>query len=117
MRNVVWGLMLAFGAVSAGAISALAAEPVTVELALRGHRFVPDELRVPSGRPILLRITNHDAEAEEFESSALKVEKVISGGQSFTLRLRPLAPGRFAFVGEYHAATAKGVIIAEKGSE
>jgi hypothetical protein len=29
------------------------------------------------------------------------------------VRLRPLAPGRYAFMGEYHSDTAKGVVIAE----
>jgi hypothetical protein len=41
------------------------------------------------------------------------VEKVIVAGHSATVRLHPLAPGRFAFMGEYHAETAKGVVIAD----
>ncbi len=46
-------------------------------------------------------------------SSALKVEKVIAGGGEGSVRLRPLDPGRYPFMGEYHADTAKGVVIAE----
>ena len=37
------------------------------------------------------------------------LEKVIGGG----LRLRPLDPGRYLFIGEYHEDTAQGVVIAE----
>jgi len=51
--------------------------------------------------------------AEEFESHDLKIEKVIAGGTSGTVRLRPLDPGRYPFVGEYHEDTAKGVIVSE----
>jgi len=51
--------------------------------------------------------------AEEFESHALKIEKVIAGGTSGTVRLRPLDPGRYPFVGEYHEDTAKGHIVVE----
>jgi hypothetical protein len=29
------------------------------------------------------------------------------------VRLRPLAPGRYPFAGEYHSDTAQGVMIAE----
>ncbi len=51
--------------------------------------------------------------AEEFESTALKVEKVIAGERKGTVRLRPLDPGRYPFIGEYHADTAQGTIIVE----
>ena len=51
--------------------------------------------------------------AEEFESSVLKVEKVIAGNSRGTVRIGPLAPGRYPFIGEFHEATAKGVVIAE----
>jgi hypothetical protein len=43
----------------------------------------------------------------------LKVEKVIAGKSKGVVRIGPLKPGRYPFVGEYHEATAKGVIIAE----
>jgi hypothetical protein len=49
----------------------------------------------------------------EFDSSALKVEKVIVGGTYATIRLRPLGPGRYPFMGEFHSDTAKGVVISE----
>jgi hypothetical protein len=41
------------------------------------------------------------------------VEKVVGGGDQGIVRLRPLAPGRYDFMGEYHSETAKGVVIAE----
>ena len=68
---------------------------------------------VPAGKPAVLNIKNEDATAEEFDSSALKIEKVIGGGNEGTVRLRPLDPGRYPFMGEYHSDTAQGVVIAE----
>ena len=82
-------------------------------ITIKDHKFDPAELHVPAGKPIILVVKNADETAEEFESSALKVEKVIAGGQQGTVRLRPLAAGSYAFVGEFHEDTASGKIIAE----
>jgi heme/copper-type cytochrome/quinol oxidase subunit 2 len=90
-----------------------AEDPATIEVTIRGHQFSPAEIHVPSGKPVILHITNADDTVEEFDSVALQVEKVIVAGHYATVRLRPLGAGRFPFMGEYHAATAKGVVIAE----
>ncbi|MBN9510268.1 MAG: cupredoxin domain-containing protein [Alphaproteobacteria bacterium] len=84
-----------------------------LELVIEGRAFTPAELRVKAGEPIELRVVNRDATAEEFESSALKVEKVVAGHSEAMVRIRPLKPGHYKFVGEYHEDTAHGVIIAE----
>jgi heme/copper-type cytochrome/quinol oxidase subunit 2 len=80
---------------------------------IKEHRFTPSEIHVPTGKPVILTIKNEDSTAEEFDSLALKVEKVIAGSNYGTLRLRPLAPGRYPFMGEYHPDTAQGVVISE----
>lgn len=85
----------------------------TIDVTIKDHRFSPSEIHVSAGKPAVLNIKNEDATAEEFDSSALKIEKVIGGGQDGTVRLRPLDPGRFPFMGEYHSDTAQGVVIAE----
>jgi heme/copper-type cytochrome/quinol oxidase subunit 2 len=90
-----------------------AGDPAMIEVTIKGHRFVPAELHVPSGGPAVLRIINADDTIEEFDSAALQVEKLIPAGHSATVRLRPLAPGRFPFSGEYHVATAQGVVISD----
>jgi len=84
-----------------------------IAVTLQDHRFTPTEIHVPQGKPVILTITNKDATPEEFDSSALKVEKVIAGGTYGTVRLRPLGPGRYRFIGEYHADTAQGVVVSE----
>jgi plastocyanin len=82
-------------------------------LTIRNHKFEPQEIRVPAGKRLSISVTNEDASAEEFESPSLKVEKVIPGKSKGVVRIGPLAPGRYEFFGEFHADTAKGVVIAE----
>jgi len=93
--------------------AALGDEPPTIAVTLKDHRFSPAEIHVPQGKPVILKITNEDPTPEEFDSSALKIEKVIAGGTYGTIRLRPLGPGRYPFMGEYHSDTAQGAVVAE----
>jgi hypothetical protein len=95
------------------AAPALAEDLTHAELTIKDHKFTPTVIQVPAGKPVLLTIRNEDGTAEEFDSTALKTEKVIAGGTQGTVRLRPLAPGRFPFMGEYHADTAQGMVIAQ----
>jgi plastocyanin len=94
-------------------VAARADDPPTIAVTIKDHHFSPAEIHVPTGKPVTLHITNEDATVEEFDSTALKVEKVIAGGTYGTVRLRPLGPGRYPFMGEYHADTAQGVVISE----
>jgi hypothetical protein len=82
-------------------------------LTIKDHKFTPEELKVPANTRVVITVINEDATAEEFESNILKVEKVIAGKSRGTVRIGPLKPGRYPFVGEFHEATAKGVVIAE----
>jgi hypothetical protein len=84
-----------------------------IPLALKNHAFSPNEIHVKANEPAVIALTNHDDSAEEFDSTSLKVEKVVTGRSSGNVRLRPLAPGRYPFMGEFHSQTAQGVVIAE----
>ena len=91
--------------------AAMADAPVNV--VLQNHRFTPNVIHVKANQPFAIHLYNKDATADEFDSSSLKVEKVVSGNADGIVRIRPLAPGKYPFMGEYHAATAQGVVIAE----
>lgn len=91
--------------------AAAPAGPLT--LTIQDHHFTPAEITVPANQPVAIEVVNKDPLAEEFDSTSLKVEKVIAGGQSGTVRLHPLDPGRYPFMGEYHSETALGVVIAK----
>ena len=100
-------LLGTFIAQSAGALAQ------EFNLVIRNHKFEPEEIRVPAGKRVALSVTNDDTTPEEFDSAALKVEKVIAGKSKGVVRIGPLSAGRYEFIGEFHADTAKGVVIAE----
>jgi plastocyanin len=89
------------------------AQDLSFTLSLQDHKFTPSELQVPAGKRFKLLVKNLDATAEEFESHDLKLEKVIPGKSEATLTVRPLKPGTYKFVGEFHEKTAQGAIIAK----
>ena len=84
-----------------------------IPLKLKDHKFTPSEIHVKANMPNVIVMSNEDATAEEFDSTSLKVEKVVAGNSSGNVRLRPLSPGRYPFMGEFHSDTAQGVVIAE----
>jgi heme/copper-type cytochrome/quinol oxidase subunit 2 len=84
-----------------------------VLVTLQNHKFMPSEIKVKANQPVVITLTNNDATAEEFDSTSLKVEKVVAGGQTGDVHIRPLSPGRYPFMGEYHSDTAQGVVIAQ----
>jgi len=108
VRGIVFAALLAGLTVSSAA--ALAQD---FNLVIRDHKFEPAELRVPSGKRVSIYVSNEDATPEEFDSTALKVEKVIPGKSKGLVRIGPLTPGRYEFMGEFNADTAKGVVIVE----
>jgi plastocyanin len=114
LRHII-GLTVALVATWEGAMisSALAQETTAIEIVLKDHIYHPAELHVPAGKPIVITVKNDDATAEEFDSSALKIEKLIPGNSSATVRIRPLSAGRYSFIGEQHENSAKGVLVAE----
>jgi plastocyanin len=105
--GIVFGLALLGGAATAEEPSA------PIELTIKDHRFSPAEIHVASGKPTLVHITNLDSTAEEFEIRQLAIEKVVAGGGNGSVRIRPLGPGKYAFIGEYHEDTAQGTIVVE----
>jgi hypothetical protein len=90
---------------------AFADDPIPVML--QNHKFSPAEIHVKANSPAVIALTNKDATAEEFDSTALQVEKVVAGNSSGNVRIRALAPGRYPFMGEYHSSTAQGAVVAK----
>ena len=112
MRISVLALMTA-AMTTAGAAIAVADDPVQSVIVIKDHKFAPAELRVPAGKRITLTVDNQDATPEEFESKALRVEKVVPGGSKGVVRFGPLVAGTYDFVGEFHEDSAQGKVIAE----
>jgi plastocyanin len=91
----------------------IAAHADEYTLTIKDHKFQPAEFTIPSGTKIRLSIENQDATPEEFDSYALNREKVITGHGTATIFIGPLEAGHYPYTGEFHSATAHGVIIAQ----
>jgi plastocyanin len=105
-------LRLAAAFLAIASLAAFAAEG-DIAISIENHRFTPDRIEIPAGKKVKLVIDNRDATAEEFESHALKIEKVIPAKSKGTVFVGPLKPGEYKFVGEFNEKTAKGVIVAK----
>ena len=63
------------------------------KITIKDHVFSPSEIKVPANKRVTITVVNEDATPEEFESSALKVEKVIAGKSQGVVRIGPLHAG------------------------
>jgi Cupredoxin-like domain len=88
-------------------------EDTVVLMTLKDHKFTPAEIHVKANTPTTVTLKNEDDQTEEFDSAALKIEKIVTGHAAGMMRWRPLRPGRYPFTGEFHSETAQGVVIAE----
>ena len=102
-------LFAALGGMAVGT-AASAAEPI--RLTIKNHRFVPNKVTVPAGQRLQIEITNTDPTPEEFESSDLRVEKIIVPGGKITVSVGPLKVRVYKFFGDYHPDTAAGILTA-----
>lgn len=93
--------------------AAHADDPVAIGLTLKDHQFEPAEIKAPAGKPIEITLKNEDAGFEEFDSDSLRTEKIVTAHGTITIKLKPLAAGRYPFQGEYHAKTAQGMLVVE----
>ena len=102
-----------FAVVAAGALATSSFAQAPIEVHLKNHRFTPGVIKVKANQPSMIVLSNDDDTADEFDSTSLKVEKVVPGHQKGNVRIRALAPGKYPFMGEYHAATAQGIVVAQ----
>jgi hypothetical protein len=90
---------------------AVAQQAVSLQLAVKNHRFEPAEIHAPANRPIMLGIRNFEAMPVEFESVSLRVEKVIAANGQGVINLRPLQPGRYNFFDDFHPETRGTLVV------
>jgi plastocyanin len=89
----------------------IAAQEANYTLMIKDHKFQPSEIEVPAGQKIALVVKNGDPTPEEFESTELRREKVVAGGDQITVYIGPLKPGSYEFFGDFNPTTARGHII------
>ena len=83
------------------------------KLVIENHRFKPDQITIPANQIVRFLVDNRDATPEEFDSRDLDREKVLMGNSKGKVFIGPLKPGHYKFRGEFHDATARGIVIAK----
>ncbi|MHC8411442.1 cupredoxin domain-containing protein [Pseudomonas sp. Hz4] len=106
--HIAW-LMLA------GAVLPLTAyaELLSYELSLRDGQFSPALLEVPAGQRFKIILKNIGQGPAEFESTPLRVEKVLSPGVTTFVVIHPLRPGHYPFFDEFNPQLPEGGILAK----
>lgn len=94
------------------AVPALADEQPKVSIAIGDGGFAPGEVEVPAGKKLELSIKNEQKRAAEFESTALRREKVIPPGATGTVYVGPLQPGRYEFFDDFQPNN-RGFLVAK----
>lgn len=95
-----------------GASRAALAQDTTLQLTVENGQFSPVELQAPANKPLLIVIKNNGAKAMEFESVALRVEKVVAAKSQASVRVRALSPGRYEFFDDFNKNT-KGTLVVQ----
>ncbi|HEX8012111.1 MAG TPA: cupredoxin domain-containing protein [Casimicrobiaceae bacterium] len=110
----VIGRLLAGIVVGVAAASlAAAAELPTFAITIKDGRIDPPRLEIPAGTKVKLTLRNEGPGAAEFESTDLRVEKVLAPGASSFLVLPPLKPGTYRAFDEFHPSTGVMLIVAK----
>jgi heme/copper-type cytochrome/quinol oxidase subunit 2 len=108
-------------ALAAPAVFALqparAADTAPVALTLKDHRFTPDAVTVPAGTRFRIEVANQDPVPAEFESTDLRVEKIVVPGGKISVMAGPLKPGSYKFFDDYHPETAGTLTAVEQKAQ
>jgi plastocyanin len=106
--------MVALAAAALGftaAHAAHAADLPTFQLEMKDGQLNPERIEVPAGQRIKIEIRNTGKSAAEFESIALRKEKVLAPDAESFVVIAPLSRGTYKFFDDFHQS-AQGVIVA-----
>ncbi len=103
-------LSVAFAALSA--VTAQAQQARDIAIAYKGKQFQPAQISAPANTPLRLHVKNLDAQPMEFESTSLRVEKVVTGNGEGIINVRPLAAGSYEFFDDFND-TSRGTLTVQ----
>ena len=89
-----------------------AQQATEIQLTYSKGQFQPSEVRAPADKPVTFRVKNLDAKAMEFESTSLRVEKVVAANSEGIINVRALKPGRYEFYDDFNDK-ARGALIVQ----
>jgi hypothetical protein len=79
-----------------------AQQATELRLTYSNGQFQPNQVSAPADKPVTFRIKNLDAKAMEFESTSLRVEKVVAANSEGVINVRALKPGRYEFYDDFN---------------
>lgn len=112
MTRPALALLLAAAALPLGSVAGFA-EDAPLQITVQDGRFTPPEVVVPANTAFQVRVTNADTTAIEFESFELHRERVVQPGETITVYLPALKPGRYPFFDDFHHDRSQGAIVAQ----
>ena len=83
-----------------------------VRVTYANGQFQPGVVSAPVDMPVVIHVQNLDAKALEFESSSLRVEKVVAAQSEGVVNVRALKPGRYEFYDDFNDK-ARGALVVE----
>ncbi len=89
-----------------------AQQATEVQLTYTKGQFQPSQVRAPADKPVTFRVKNLDAKAMEFESTSLRVEKVVAANSEGVINVRALKPGRYEFYDDFNEK-ARGALTVQ----
>ena len=107
-----WNAALVAAVLGFAPLGAHAQDVVVVSIVLKDGKLEPTILEVPAGKRIKIMVSNEGKTPIEFESKALKFEKVLAPGAKSSVVVNPLKPGEYGFFDEFHPE-ATGKIVAK----
>jgi heme/copper-type cytochrome/quinol oxidase subunit 2 len=78
-----------------------AQQATEIHLTYSKGQFQPSQVTAPADKPVSFRVKNLDAKPMEFESTSLRVEKVVAAGSEGVINVRALKPGRYEFYDDF----------------
>ena len=106
-------LMIGLAIAATAASPSRAEEVATFETTLKDKAFTVTEIKVPAGKPFMIKMTNANSAPAELEAKELKIEKAAAGNSTIVVRVKAMEPGKYLFVDEYQEDVAKGYVIVE----
>jgi Cupredoxin-like domain len=92
--------------------TASAQQATEIQISYSNGQFQPREVRAPADKPVVFRIRNLDGKAMEFESTSLRVEKVVAAKSQGVVNVRALKAGRYEFYDDFNEK-ARGALVVE----
>lgn len=99
-------VLLALTMLSAGRIHA-ADQPKVIDITAKRFNFMPDNITLKKGEPVILRLTSQDV-THGFFVRALKIDELITPGKPVEVKVDPQTVGTFTVICHHFCGVGHG---------